>query len=107
MGSQKNYLGHSVRSTSFLNVFKIILKLVEFFASCGRSGKLFGTLRKVYKHSNYILSYSELVEFFTSCGQSKNYLGHSERSTSLLTSFKIILKLVEFLSARGGARGAS
>ena len=38
-GVRKKYLGHLGRSTSFVTVVKIILKLVQFFTSCGELEK--------------------------------------------------------------------
>ena len=46
-GVRKKYLGHSGRSTNFVTVFKIILKLVEFFTSSRQPEKIFRTLTKV------------------------------------------------------------
>ena len=64
-GSEKNYLGHIGRSTSFITVFKIIMKLVDFFTSCGQSEKSFRALRKVLKLCNCIQKYSEACRIFS------------------------------------------
>ena len=68
--SHKKYLEHSERSTSFVTVFKIILKLVEFFTSCGQSGKIFQTLRRVHKLCNFIQNNFEACRIFKNCRQS-------------------------------------
>ena len=98
----KKYLEHSERSTSFVTVFKIILKLVEFFTSCGQSGKIVQTLRMVHKLCNFIQNYSEAFRIFNKLwAVSKKYLRHSGGSTSCGTSYRIILKLVEFCTSCG------
>ena len=102
MGSQKKYLGHSERATSFETSFKLILKLVEFFTSCGKSEKIFKTLRNVHKLFIFIQKYSEACRIFFKLWEvRKNILGHSERATSFETEFKLILKLVEFFTSYG------
>ena len=102
MDCQKNYLGHFGRSTSFVTVFKIILKLVEFFTSCGQSGKIVQTLRMVHKLCNFLKNYSEAFRIFNKLwAVSKKYLRHSGGSTSCGTSNRIILKLVEFFTSYG------
>ena len=74
--SHENYLGHSGRSTSFVTSFKIILKLVDFFRSCGQSKKY---LRLSGRSTSFATSFKIIlkpVEFCTSCGQSKKGPGH-------------------------------
>ena len=43
MVSQEKYLGHSGRYTSFVTLFKIILKLLEYFTTGGQSEIIFRT----------------------------------------------------------------
>ena len=101
MGNQTNYLKHSGMSTSFVTSFKRNLKLVEYFKSCWESEKIFKTLRNVHKLCNCIQKYSEACRLFTSMGNQKKYLKHSGGSTCFATSFKRILKLVEYFKSCG------
>ena len=69
MGSQKNYLGHSGLFSSFVTVFKTILKLVEFLQVVGNQLDYLGNSGRTLLFVTVFKTFLELVEFFTSCGQ--------------------------------------
>ena len=60
----RKYLAHSGRSASFVTSFKIILKLVEYFTSCGHLEKIFRTLRNFIKLCNFIQNHPKTCRIF-------------------------------------------
>ena len=97
----KKYLEHSGSSASLVTSFKINLKFVQFFASCGMLKKIFRTLRKFCKFWNFIQNHPKGCRILYKLWAVKKYLEHSGSSASLVTSFKINLKLVEFFTSCG------
>ena len=80
-----------------MTLFKIILKLVEFAKSLGQLENFLGHSEHSRRCVCFVTSFIIiLVEFFTSCGQLEKKLQHLGHSASFVTSFKIILKLVDF-----------
>ena len=97
----ENMVEHSVWSTGFVNSFKTILNLVDFFTRCGQSEKMFGTLWKVQRLCNFIWNYSESCRIFTSCWQSEKIFRRFLKIHRLWGFFETILKLVEVVTSCG------